>query len=211
MTLSDVVADACEHAVRYRLDHDLHARVDAHNLISAEAGLIDAIQMSETLADHVHAELTRRQLHTPAVRNVHTGAVTFLTAPAGPGDGRPIAILDAHPRISAIRTVRGAPIALPGPADDAHIWQTEPTGHELLNFDVLLSITVSTGIRLGALPRTGSAPRSPTSNALAGTQVPRSIQPAGSPTNSTTPVRLGFRTGSGWAGAPPTHQPDTRA
>ncbi|MFF0491858.1 hypothetical protein ACFYTQ_22745 [Nocardia sp. NPDC004068] len=156
MTLCHIIADACEHAARYRREHGFDARVDAHNLITTPAGRVDAIQMSEHLAEQVHVELIRRQLNTPEIRNIHTGAVTFVTAPAVVGDVRSVAILDAHPRVSAIRTVPGAPIALPGPADDAHIWQTEPTAAERLSFDALLCLTVTTGIRLGTRPRAGS-------------------------------------------------------
>ncbi|MEG8181567.1 hypothetical protein GZH49_23990 [Nocardia terpenica] len=141
MSLADVEADVYDQVVRYRRDNGIAASAEATNLVVVEAGLVDAIQTSHMLGQLVRTELARRALVTPAVLNIGTGTITFITEGAG-SDPRPVRFFAVpHPHVHAIRTAAGSSIVLPGPADDLHVWLDPPTGTLRPEFRVVESVT----------------------------------------------------------------------
>ncbi|PXX53970.1 hypothetical protein DFR70_12691 [Nocardia tenerifensis] len=150
-TLTESVEARC---ARYIAENRfLGAEVDNHQQILLRAGSIDTIQMPRLLGELVRQELRRRRLATPTIENHETKFLTFVTRPARRDDPRPVHILSKRFKVQAIRTVQGALIPLPGPADTRRSWLEEPIGTTRPDFDTVVCVVLKAAEALPEVDR----------------------------------------------------------
>ncbi|MGW5456786.1 hypothetical protein [Nocardia sp. NPDC003979] len=116
--------------------------LDGHDQIILPADTVHAIQVCSGLADLVLDMLGHSRVSTPIVDNVATGTRTFLTTPPKPSDTRAVRLFPPTSRVQAIRTVTGSPIPLPTPGDNSRRWLAEPGPDSLVDFELLISMTL---------------------------------------------------------------------